>query len=245
MSILNTLSLLLSPALAVFFAIAFRSKLNSKDSTVLVVSFCISLLTVIPSLVIKFTASELGLDESVYTLFGRIGFSAFTSFVDELNKYIVIIAYAYRRREFDEPYAGILICIMIGLGFVTVDNAWHILNADKYSDSWRVITSIPLSICTAVLMGYYTGLSKYGLDSDDISAFGHRMRGLITATFYHGFYNFFLFMEDYNALGTLITIGSTVLLGHVALNVIRARRLHLRLMYSRSRRAKAGSDSFA
>lgn len=237
--------MLLSPALAAYFAFAFRSKLNSRDSTVMIVSFCIALLTVIPSLVIKFTAAELGLDESIHSLFGRIGFAAFTSFVDELNKYIVIIAYAYRRREYDEPLAGILISIMIGLGFVTVDNAWHILNADKFSDTWRVLTSIPLSIATAVLMGYYTGMSKYGLDSDDISSFGHRMRGLLTATFYHGFYNFFLFMEDYNSLGTLITIGLVILLAQVLLNIVRARRLHLRLMYSRSRRTKSGSDAFA
>ncbi len=208
----------------------------------MVVSFMISLLTVVPALVIKHTAAELGLDESIRSLFGRIGYSAFTSFIDELNKYIVIIAYAYRRREYDEPLAGILISLVIGLGFVTVDNAWHIIDGDKYSDTWRVITSIPLSMAVGVLMGFYTGLSKYGLDSDDLSSFGLRIRGLITATFFHGFYNFFLFMEEYKTLMTLIVLGGLILLVQMGLILFRARRLHLRLMYSRTRRAKSSFE---
>jgi len=198
------------------------------------------MVTVVPSLVIKFTAAQLGLDESVHSLFGKIGFSMFTAFIDELNKYIVIIAYAYRKREFDEPLAGILVAVVISLGFVTVDNAWHILDNDKYADSWRILTSIPMSLCFAVLMGYYTGMSKYGLDADDLSSFSYRARGLIIATIFHGAYNFFLFMEEYKSLTTLIIIGLLILLSQVGLNLFRARRLHLRLVYSRLKRNKSG-----
>jgi len=217
--------------------------LNSRDATILVICFLLSMVTVIPSLVIKYTAGQLGLDESVHSLFGKIGYSMFTGFVDELNKYIVIIAYAYRRREFDEPLAGILVAIVISLGFVTVDNAWHIFDDDKYSNTWRILTSIPVSMCLAVLMGYYTGMSKYGLDADDLSSFSFRIRGLLIATFFHGAYNFFLFMEEYKSLITLIVIGGLILLAQVVLNLFRARRLHLRLVYSRIKRNKTGSES--
>lgn len=215
--------------------------MNSKDSTILVVCFLISLITVIPALVIKYTAAELGLDENINSLFGRIGFSVFTGFIDELNKYIVIIAYAYRRREFDEPQAGIFVTMLIALGFVTGDNAWHIIQADKYSDTWRILTSIPMSLLVGVLMGFYSGMSKYGLDSDDLSSFGLRIRGLVTAALFHGFYNFFLFMEEYNSLITLIVIGIIIALFQVGICVFRARRLHSRLVYSRIRRTKGSS----
>jgi len=218
--------------------------MNSRDSTIMVVCFLISLVTVIPALVIKYTAAELGFDEqNISSLFGKIGFSVFTAFIDELNKYIVIIAYAYRRREFDEPQAGIMVTMLIALGFVTGDNAWHIIQADKYSDTWRILSSIPMSLLVGVLMGFYSGMSKYGFDSDDLSSFGLRIRGLVTATLFHGFYNFFLFMEEYKSLMTLIVIGVLIVLFQVGLCVFRARRLHSRLVYSRMRRTKGGGSA--
>jgi len=242
-SILNTLSLILSPTIAIYLMVKFRTKLNSRDSTILVVSFIISMITVIPALVIKYTASELGYDGATNSLFGRIGYSAFTAFIEELNKYIVIIAYAYRRKEFDEPLAGIMVTVLIGLGFVTIDNAWHILDADKYSDTWRILASIPMSMAVAVIMGFYAGMSKYGLDSDDLSSFGLRIRGLVTATIFHGFYNFFLFMEEYRSLTVLIVIVLLVVVFQIGLCLFRARRLHTRLIYSRLKRTKNSSES--
>jgi len=201
------------------------------------------MITVIPALIIKYAASELGFTERAYSLFGKIGFSAFNAFVDELNKYIIIIAYAYRKREFDEPLAGILVCVMIGLGFSTFENIWHILDNDKFAGTWRMITVIPMSILVAVILGYYSGLSKYGLDSDDLSSFGLRLRGLLTAIFFHAFYNFFLFMEEYRSLLILIIVAIAIVVGQVAVNLFRADRLHTRLKYSRRKRSGTSEES--
>jgi len=201
------------------------------------------MVTVVPALVIKYAASELGFTERAYSLFGKIGYSAFTSFVDELNKYIIIIAFAYKKREFDEPVAGILVCIMIGLGFTTVENIWHILDDDKFSGTWRMLTAIPMSIVVAIILGYYSGLSKYGLDADDLSSFGLRLRGLLTAIFFHGFYNFFLFMEEYKSLIALIIIALIVVAGQVGINLLRASRLHTRLKYSRRKRSGTSEEA--
>jgi len=241
-SFINILSVVIPSLIAIFIAVKFRKKLNSYDSTVLVVSFFIAMLCVVPALVIKNTAAELGFDEHISSLFGKMGYSTFTAFVDELNKYIVIIAYAYRRKEFDEPLAGILVALMISMGFITIDNVWHTIEGDKYSDTWRMLTSIPVSLGFAVIMGFYSGLSKYGLDSDDLSSFGLRIRGLLTATFFHAFYNFFLFMEEYKSLLTLIVIAIILLLVQVGANLLRGMRLHKRLAYSRKKRSKSSSS---
>lgn len=243
MSIINFISLLAGPAIATLLAVKFREKLNSKDATILIVSFLIGLICVVPSLVIKHTAAELGFDDTVRSLFGKIGFGTFTAFVDEFNKYIVIIAFAYRKKEFDEPLAGILVAIMINMGFITADNAWHAMDIDsddRYTHTWRMLTAIPLNMAFAIMVGFYSGLSKYGMDSDDLSSFSLRIRGLVTATFFHGFYNFFLFMEEYQSLTVLITIGIILLLIQIGLNLMRAFRLHTRLMYSRKKRSRNG-----
>jgi RsiW-degrading membrane proteinase PrsW (M82 family) len=243
-SLINTISVLLCPLLAILVAARFKNKLNSRDGSILYISFFIAMVCVIPALVIKNTAAELGYAErNVSTLFGKIGFASFTAFVDELNKYIVIIAFAYRKKEYDEPLAGILVTIMIALGFLTIDNAWHIMQGDKFSDTWRMITVIPVGIAIAIIMGFYSGLSKYGLDSDDLSSFGLRLRGLLAATFFHAFYNFFLFMEEYKSLTTVIIIGLILLTFQVGSNLFRAIRLHKRLAYSRKKRTRSSSSS--
>ena len=243
MNILNVISVLLGPAIAFFVISKFRTKLNSRDSGILMVCFFMAMVTVIPALVIKYAATELGLTEKTYSLFGKIGYSVFSAFVDEINKYIIIIAYAYRKREFDEPVAGILVCIMIGLGFTTVENIWHIIDDDKFSGTWRMLTAIPMTIIVAIVLGYYSGLSKYGLDADDLSSFGLRVRGLLTAVFFHGFYNFFLFMEEYKSLTTLIVIAILIVTLQVSVNLLRAGRLHTRLKYSRRKRSGTSEEA--
>ena len=240
--VLNLLSVVLGPIIAIFTVSRFRAKLNSRDASLLYVSFFIAMICVVPALIIKNTAAELGFDEKINSLFGKMGYAAFTGFVDELNKYIVIVAYAYRRKEFDEPLAGMLVTVMIAMGFVTVDNVWHIIEADKYSETWRMLTAIPVSLCFALIMGFYSGLSKYGLDADDLSSFGLRVRGLLTATFFHAFYNFFLFMEEYRSLVGLIVVATLLMLIQVGANCIRGFRLHKRLIYSRKKRSKSGSS---
>ena len=248
---LNTLSIVLPVLIAIYVATAFRSKLNSRDSSILVVSFMISLITVIPSFMIKYTAEQLGFkpENSEYSvanniLFSNLGYAFFSSFIDELNKYIVIVAYAYRRKEFDEPLAGILVAVMIAMGFTLSENLVHIIQDDSlYSGTWRLITAIPASICFAVIMGYNSGMSKYGLDADDLSSMALRMRGLFVATLFHAFYFFFLFIKDYKSVMTLMVIAGLILLVQVGLSLFRARRLHVRLMYSRSRRSKQAYDN--
>lgn len=244
MSIINLISLIAGPAIAIFLAIRFRGKLNSQDPTILIVSLLIGMICVVPSLVIKHTAAELGFDDSVRSLFGKIGYGTFTAFVDEFNKYIVIIAFAYRKKEFDEPLAGILVAIMVSMGFMMADNAWHVMdidNDDRYTNTWRMLTSIPVNIAFAIVVGFYSGLSKYGMDSDDLSSFSLRIRGLATATFFHAFYNFLLFMEEYQSLTILIFLSAAILLVQIGLNLMRAFRLHTRLMYSRKKRSKSGT----
>jgi hypothetical protein len=56
------------------------------------------------------------------------------------------------------------------------------------------------------------------------------------ATFWHGFYNFFLFMEDYRDLLFLIILGVLFLIGHLVSIVFKALKLHSRLITSRRKR---------
>ncbi len=234
---LDYISIALPFLLALVAIRLFRKKLNSRSGTVMFMTYLISILVVIPSIVIKSTAGEFGINQNVTTLFGKIGYGFFTAFVDEFNKYIVIIAFLYRKKEFDEPLAGIILCVMIGLGFITGDNIIHtFLPGDMYAGTWRMFGGIAMSIPVAMSMGFYTGMSKYGMDSDDVNSLIYRWRGLIMATFWHGFYNFFLFMEEYSTLTPLIIISLIFLFGHIITIVFKSLKLHSRLLTSRRKR---------
>jgi RsiW-degrading membrane proteinase PrsW (M82 family) len=249
---LNVLAVIIPPLLAIYFAVTFRSKLNSKDATVLFVAFLISLLTVVFAFMVKYVAGQLGFNpifgpngQAVNNkLFTNLTYAFFAGFIDEFCKYLVIAAYAYRRKEFDEPLAGIFVTIMIAMGFTTMENCIHIFFPENYMDSWKMLINIPVSICLAVVMGYFAGMSKYGLDTDDLSSMGLRMRSLFLATLFHAFYFFFLLIDDdFRQVMTLMIIAGGILLVQVGLNIFRARRLHVRLMYSRSRRSKQAFEN--
>jgi RsiW-degrading membrane proteinase PrsW (M82 family) len=250
---LNIFSVIIPVLLAILIVSRFRSKLNSRDSTILIVSFLIATITVIPSLMIKFSAKSLGFELHTGVasgagniLFQNLGYVLFSGFIDELNKYIVIAAYAYRRKEFDEPMAGILAAVMIALGFSLSENVWYIFSENKLffgANAWRMLVSIPASLCFAVIMGFNAGMSKYGLDSDDLSSMGLRMKGLFLATLYHAAFFFFLTVEEYAPIMPFIVVLTLLLLFQVGLALFRAKKLHVRLMYSRSRRAKQSYDN--
>jgi RsiW-degrading membrane proteinase PrsW (M82 family) len=240
MNLVNLLALIIPVFLGWIFIRRFKARLNSHDPKVMVNSFILAIIPVIPAMVIKYTASEFRFDENTLdTLFGKIGYGLFLGVLFELLKYMVIVAYSFRQREFDEPLAGILITLMIGLGFTFGENAWYILSGSEfYSGTWRLLISIPAALACATTMGFYAGLSKYGFDTDDVGSFGLRMRGLGTAILFQSFYNFFLNMKEYKDLVGLIVIGTIAISGLLTWNIFRARRLHTRLIYSRKRREK-------
>jgi RsiW-degrading membrane proteinase PrsW (M82 family) len=240
---LDTIALALSISIALFVLLNGTSALNSRNYSLMLLCFILGAVCVIPAYIIKFTALEMGLSDKSSTLFGKIGTSAFQAFIDEFNKYIVIIAFAYKKKEFDEPLAGILITLMIGMGFVTADNIMHMLSTnDKFSDTWRVITLVPVSVLFAIIMGFNAGMSRYGLDTDDVNSFLLRFRGLFVATLFHTFYKFILFMEEYKSLMFIITLVGLAGIILAFYLYFKAIRLHKRLVASRKRKSKLNID---
>lgn len=240
---LNSVAIALSLSVALLVLLNGIGSLNNRNYSLLLMCFLLGGVCVIPANIVKFTAYEMGLADISNSFFGKIGFSAFDAFIDEFNKYIVIIAFAYKKKEFDEPLAGIVITLMIAMGFVTAENLGHMLaENDKFSDTWRVVTLVPVSILFAIMMGFNAGLSRYGLDTDDINSFLLRIRGLFIATLFHTFYKFNLFLEDYQSMIWLIVVVSVIALIISFMFIGKAQRLHKRLISSRKRKARLNID---
>ncbi len=156
------------------------------------------------------------------SMLGSAIVSAFgvVALTEELAKYLVVRLYVYPRADFDEPYDGITYCVMVGMGFATVENVFYILGEESGQFELamvRMFTAIPAHAANGVLMGYFLGSAKFAAHP-----LRYHFAALGAAVTAHGFYDLFLFYGD----AGLLTLGALVVLGISGWLSIRAIRRH-------------------
>ena len=115
--------------------------------------------------------------------------------VEEFFKRLVVMKFAYKRPEFDEPLDGIVYCVFAALGFAAFENIMYVFQYSAMSPNialYRGILSVPAHTLFGVSMGYFMSLAKYATDSN--AAARYRTRSLWVPVFFHGVYDFILFM---------------------------------------------------
>ena len=123
---------------------------------------------------------------------------------------------AYPKKDFNEPFDGIVYSVMISMGFATTENILYVMKGGLEVALLRMITSVPAHASFAVLMGYFVGLSKFRGNQRLL-----RLYGLASATGFHGAYNFCLMQQSY----PLITVGALVSLavsGYLSLKAMKS-----------------------
>jgi RsiW-degrading membrane proteinase PrsW (M82 family) len=81
--------------------------------------------------------------------------------IEELAKWVVLIALAYAWREFDEPLDGLIYGVAIALGFATVENLLY-LSSRGLAIAWqRAIFAVPAHALFGGCMGFYAGRAKF------------------------------------------------------------------------------------
>lgn len=227
--VLSLLALAVAPGCAIVFYIYWKDKYDREPLKYLVISFFLGMLCIIPAIFI-----QLGLQPSLKHYFPNNSISYFSllAFIvvalsEELCKFVALRLYAYPHREFDEPFDGITYSVMIGMGFATLENIEYVLNYGFATGVIRMFMSVPAHATFAVLMGYYMGLAKF----DRKHSLRHMLRGLLLSTFFHGAFDFFLFLQDspqvtrYVSNGLLIS-GAVVSYAIAILMSLRSIRLH-------------------
>ena len=102
--------------------------------------------------------------------------------------------YAYHKREFDEPYDGIMYSVAAALGFATVENVLYVISQGAGAGVLRAFLAVPGHAFDGVLMGYFLGLAKFqktDARGNWLSGFGFGL-----AVFAHGIYDFIIFSLD-------------------------------------------------
>jgi RsiW-degrading membrane proteinase PrsW (M82 family) len=123
--------------------------------------------------------------------------------------------YAFPKKTFDEPYDGIVYSVMVGMGFATVENIGYVMQHGMSTAFLRMILSVPAHGTFAVLMGYFVGKAKFKPEK----RLYYLLLGVLSATFFHGTFDFFLFLQQHSELEKYISDG-LLFIGAVASFII-------------------------
>jgi ribosomal protein S18 acetylase RimI-like enzyme len=109
---------------------------------------------------------------------------------EELSKFIVLRYYCYTRKSFDEPMDGIVYSVMVSMGFATIENVSYVYSYGYSTGFIRMFLSVPAHASFAVVMGYFVGKAKFY----PTKSFRYMITGIFWAVFFHGFFDFFIFL---------------------------------------------------
>ena len=186
-------ALSIAPGIAISLYFFFRDEYNREPRRHLLFSFLLGVLSAVPAILIQsllLPLQEKFMPENILS----IAIKAFiiVAFTEEWCKYIMVRFYAYRQPEFDEPFDGIVYAVMVSMGFATIENIGYVMQHGLATAIVRMFLSVPAHAGFAVLMGYYMGKAKFRPEA----RFSFMMKGLFLAVFFHGLFDFCLFLRD-------------------------------------------------
>ena len=224
-----------APGIAICIFIFYQDMYNKEPKLNLIVSFILGAVAILPAIQLEQYFSNGLLDGSV----SSVAIFAFlvVGLTEEFCKFIGLRFYSYNQKSFDEPLDGIVYSLMIGMGFATVENVMYVVKYEAIAGEGmriglqRMFLSIPAHATFAVIMGYFMGKAKFSANN----SFMLMLTGLAGATFFHGAYDFFLFVNAYAEAGQNIgglgkTLSEFFLLAGAVISLIVALVLSRRLL---------------
>jgi protease PrsW len=190
------LALAVAPGVAFAMYIYYRDKTEKEPIRLLLRAFLIGFVAVIPAALIEAGLRDAWRLSSQNLLHLFIDNFIVIGFIEEVVKFFILWFVAYNRKEFNEPYDGIIFAVMIGMGLATAENIFVVLGSGLQTAVMRLVTTMPAHATFAVLMGYFIGLSKFRKHSGR-----HIMMGIGAATLFHGTYDFFLSIKNIPLIG--------------------------------------------
>lgn len=189
MSLILLLVLSIAPGLAILIAIYFSDKYEKEPFKLLLTSFMMGVVALIPAIILELLFGFL--DQPTNVLFIFIYAVWVVGLSEEGSKFFFLRTVPYTRSAFNEPFDGIVYAVMISMGFATVENIMYVVDGGFGVGLMRMITAVPLHAVCGIIMGYYVGIAKF----DAKNSRKLLSTGLLLATVIHGLYDFFLFQK--------------------------------------------------
>ncbi len=193
------IAIAIAPGVAICLFIFYKDIYNQEPKLNLIVSFFLGCAAIFPAIVFEQSFSY----TSNGTVAGVAIFSyAIVAFSEEFGKFMGLRLYAYNRKGFDEPLDGIVYSVMVGMGFATLENLMYVMKYAEIGQGLqvgikRMFLSVPAHGSFSVVMGYFVGKAKF----DSKNSFWLMLAGLLAAVFFHGTFDFFLFVNESTVWG--------------------------------------------
>lgn len=210
------LILAIAPVIAIILYVYYRDKHDREPVGLLIKVFFFGVISVIPA---AFIEVKLGVDDN-----NNLIKAAYTTFLviagaEEGCKYLFMRWAAYNKKAFNEPFDGIVYCVMISMGFAAIENVMYVFRSDNPMGTAliRMLTAVPAHFTFGVIMGYYVGLAKF----NPARRVYYTIMGIGGAMFFHGLYDFFLIQQEYPSIffGAFVSLFIAIRLSIKALRI--------------------------
>ena len=188
---MKLLLLAVAPALIIIIYVYVKDKYDKEPRKLLISSFLFgAFVSVIVTTILYFLFEAIFppfIKKSVLDQFIKAFFMV--GLIEEFSKYIIVRYYAQPKKEFNEPFDGIVYAVMVSMGFAVTENIFYVMEGGMSTAIARAFTAVPAHATFGVLMGYFMGKAKF---SDNRIKWN--LIGLSLAILFHGAYDFFLFI---------------------------------------------------
>lgn len=213
------LALALAPGVAIALYIYLKDKHEREPISLLLVSFFYGALSVLLTLIISMPLEIIIINkQSAAELFADAFFKV--ALVEEFSKFVFIRFILFRNKNFNEPFDGIVYAAMVGMGFATLENILYVYQFGIPTGIMRMFTAVPAHACFAILMGYYLGRAKF----IHHKKLYYSLLALISATVFHGLYDYFLFITFVPGIwiGAVVSLIVGIILSRKAIKIHQA-----------------------
>ena len=185
------LYLALGPGIALAVYIYYADKWEPEPKALVIKSFLLGGMACFPSYFYEDTFLKLLDWEGVvssrdYSPWWHTAVYAFigVALAEELCKFLFLKAFIYDRREFSEPFDGIVYGGLVGCGFATVENLFYVLPQGQETGIIRMLTAVPGHAFEGMILGYFFGHAKFSHEPEKELA-----KGLGLVVVLHGIYD--------------------------------------------------------
>jgi len=182
------------PCLLIFVFIIRKDKYEPEPSGFLTKIFFLGALSCFPAVILEMALSKL----PVFGL-GNITGAAIDSFlmiapIEELMKFLVVMIFVWKNKNFNEENDGIVYSAAAAIGFAMFENIFYVFDYGVSIGVLRAVTAIPLHSFSGVIMGYYIGAAKFSEDPKCVKRL--LFKGLLFAYLFHAVYDTFALSES-------------------------------------------------
>jgi RsiW-degrading membrane proteinase PrsW (M82 family) len=172
----------------------YRQDRFPEPQRVVLVTFFLGVLTIVPAAIVELLVMQTLPGLGFTNLLAGLTMAGAAGIPEEFFKWLVVVLYCARNKEFDEPMDGIVYGVVASLGFATLENWLYVQGSPDQTilvvAVARAVTAVPCHAFLGAIMGYHVGQAWFGKGGRPL----HFLLSLLLPMLLHTLYDFPLMM---------------------------------------------------